>query len=144
MKAMSAEVERYSARQLHLSQDGAARAHRAQETESAPGGTRRARVRACDSRGRPRRLCAKFAVGESITVADLAQKMAVKGADVVKALFKMGVMATINQAIDHDTAALVAEELGHKVVQAEEHDAETALLRACREARAKASRVRRW
>jgi len=69
----------------------------------------------------------EIAIGDSIVVADLAQKMAVKGSDVVKALFKMGVMATINQVIDHDTAALVVEELGHKAVRAEEKTAETAL-----------------
>jgi len=68
-------------------------------------------------------------VGESILVSDLAQKMAVKGADVVKALFKMGVMATINQVIDHDTAVLVVEELGHTAVKAEENTAETTLAR---------------
>jgi len=67
------------------------------------------------------------AVGDTILVSELAAKMAVKGADVVKALFKMGVMATINQVIDHDTAVLVVEELGHKAVKAEEQTAETAL-----------------
>jgi translation initiation factor IF-2 len=56
----------------------------------------------------------EVAIGETITVADLAQKLALKGGEVVKALFKMGVMATITQSIDHDTAALVTEELGHK------------------------------
>ncbi len=66
-------------------------------------------------------------VGETIVVSDLAQKMAVKGADVVKALFKMGVMATINQVIDHDTAVLVVEELGHKAAPLEEKNAESAL-----------------
>src|SRR5690606_35568098 len=55
----------------------------------------------------------EVAIGEAITVADLAQKLAMKGGDVVKALFKMGVMATINQALDHDTAVLLVEELGH-------------------------------
>jgi translation initiation factor IF-2 len=50
---------------------------------------------------------------ETITVAELAQKMAVKGAEVVKTLFQMGVMATINQPIDQDTATLVVEEMGH-------------------------------
>ena len=67
------------------------------------------------------------AIGESIMVSDLAQKMAVKGADVVKTLFKMGVMATINQPIDHDTAVLVVEELGHKAVKLEEVNAENTL-----------------
>jgi translation initiation factor IF-2 len=68
------------------------------------------------------------AIGDAITVADLAQKLALKGGDVVKALFKMGVMATITQTIDHDTAALVTEELGHNVVVANANDAETELL----------------
>ena len=66
-------------------------------------------------------------IGETIVVSDLAQKMAVKGSEVVKALFKMGTMVTINQTIDHDTAALVVEELGHKPVDAEEKTAETEL-----------------
>jgi translation initiation factor IF-2 len=68
------------------------------------------------------------AIGETITVADLAQKMALKGGEVVKALFKMGVMATITQSIDHDTAALVTEELGHNVVRADASDVENELL----------------
>ena len=70
----------------------------------------------------------EVAIGEAITVADLAQKLALKGGDVVKALFKMGVMATITQSIDHDTAVLVVEELGHKAVAAESNDAESELL----------------
>nr|WP_240126113.1 translation initiation factor IF-2 [Thermomonas alba] len=70
----------------------------------------------------------EVAIGEAITVADLAQKLAMKGGDVVKALFKMGVMATINQTIDHDTAVLVTEELGHKAVSANTNDAESELL----------------
>ncbi|MGN6739575.1 translation initiation factor IF-2 [Dyella sp.] len=66
-------------------------------------------------------------VGDANVVADLAQKMAVKGSEVVKALFKMGVMATINQTIDHDTAVLVVEELGHTPVAESQNDAEAAL-----------------
>ena len=67
-------------------------------------------------------------IGETITVADLAQQMALKGGEVVKALFKMGVMATITQSIDHDTAVLVTEELGHTPVAATGNDAEDTLL----------------
>ncbi|HFC6388119.1 TPA: translation initiation factor IF-2 [Neisseria bacilliformis] len=52
-------------------------------------------------------------VPETITVADLAHKMAVKGVEVVKTLMKMGMMVTINQSIDQDTALIVVEELGH-------------------------------
>ncbi|TDB27917.1 translation initiation factor IF-2 [Stenotrophomonas sp. ATCM1_4] len=70
----------------------------------------------------------EIAIGETVTVADLAQKLALKGGEVVKALFKMGVMATITQSIDHDTAVLVTEELGHKAVRADTNDAEDALL----------------
>ncbi len=70
----------------------------------------------------------EIAIGEAITVADLAQKLAMKGGDVVKALFKMGVMATITQSLDHDTAALVVEELGHAAVAAAPEDAESELI----------------
>lgn len=69
----------------------------------------------------------EVAVGDAISVSDLAQKLAIKGGEVVKALFKMGVMATINEVLDHDTAVLVVEELGHKAIRAEEKDAEMAL-----------------
>ncbi len=70
----------------------------------------------------------EVAIGDAITVADLAQKLAMKGGDVVKALFKMGVMATITQSIDHDTAVLVVEELGHTAVRADADDAESELI----------------
>ena len=67
-------------------------------------------------------------IGENISVSDLAAKLALKGGEVVRALFKMGVMATINQVIDHDTAVLVVEELGHKASKTAEDDAEVALV----------------
>jgi|TARA_B110000977_G_scaffold162724_1_gene208347 translation initiation factor IF-2 len=51
---------------------------------------------------------------ESITVADLAQRMKVKAAEVIKVMFNMGAMATINQVIDQETATIVVEEMGHK------------------------------
>ena len=57
-------------------------------------------------------------VPEVISVADLAQKMAVKAGDVIKVLMQMGTMATINQILDQDTATLVVEEMGHTVVAA--------------------------
>jgi translation initiation factor IF-2 len=53
---------------------------------------------------------------ETITVAELAQKMSVKATEVIKSLMKMGTMVTINQALDQDTAAVVVEEMGHKYV----------------------------
>ena len=54
-------------------------------------------------------------IGETITVGDLAAQMSVKGAEVVKFMFKMGTPVTINQVLDQETAQLIAEELGHKV-----------------------------
>ncbi len=57
----------------------------------------------------------EVAIGETITVADLAAQMSVKGAEVVKFMFKMGTPVTINQVLDQETAQLVAEEMGHKV-----------------------------
>ena len=56
----------------------------------------------------------EVAIPEFISIAELAQRMSVKAAEVVKVLMKMGMMATINQPIDQDTAVLVVEELGHK------------------------------
>ena len=53
-------------------------------------------------------------IPETITVSELAQNLSVKGAEVVKQLMSMGVMATLNQPLDQDTAILVTEELGHK------------------------------
>ena len=54
-------------------------------------------------------------VGEIITVGQLAAGMAVKAGEVIKVLMGLGVMATINQAIDQDTATLVVEEMGHRI-----------------------------
>ncbi len=67
-------------------------------------------------------------IGESIQVGELAQKMAVKAGEVIKTLMKMGVMATINQPLDHDTAVLVVEEMGHTATEASDQDIELELL----------------
>ncbi len=66
----------------------------------------------------------EVAVGETITVAELAQRMAVKSSEVMKTMLNMGVIATINQPIDQDTAVLVIEEMGHvaKVLKADQVD----------------------
>ncbi|MCS6811098.1 MAG: translation initiation factor IF-2, partial [Tepidimonas sp.] len=63
-------------------------------------------------------------VPETITVADLAHKMAVKASEVIKVLMKLGQMVTINQSLDQDTAMIVVEELGHKAVAAALDDPE--------------------
>jgi translation initiation factor IF-2 len=66
-------------------------------------------------------------VPETISVADLAHKMAVKAAEVIKALMKMGMMVTINQVLDQETAIIVVEEMGHKAQAAAANDPETFL-----------------
>ncbi|MEA3413308.1 MAG: translation initiation factor IF-2 [Pseudomonadota bacterium] len=68
-------------------------------------------------------------IPETVTVAELAQKMAVKAPEVIKVLMGMGVMATINQSIDQDAAMLVVEEMGHKAVRHRVEDIETKLVR---------------
>ncbi|PLN15409.1 translation initiation factor IF-2 [Klebsiella pneumoniae] len=67
-------------------------------------------------------------IGETITVGELANKMAVKGSQVIKAMTKLGAMATINQVIDQETAQLVAEEMGHKVILRRENELEEAVM----------------
>jgi len=67
-------------------------------------------------------------IGESTTVADLAQQMSVKGVALVKTLMGMGIMATINQTIDQETAQLVAEEMGYNVNLVADNAAEIELL----------------
>jgi translation initiation factor IF-2 len=67
-------------------------------------------------------------IPESISVAELAQRMAIKGNEVVKVLFNMGAMVTINQVIDQDTATLVVEELGHVAKQIDSTDVDEQLL----------------
>ena len=66
-------------------------------------------------------------VPETITVADLAHKMAVKAGEVIKALMKMGMMVTINQVLDQDTAIIIVEEMGHIAKAAAANDPETFL-----------------
>ncbi|WP_298597346.1 translation initiation factor IF-2 [Zoogloea sp.] len=61
-------------------------------------------------------------VPETISVADLAHKMAVKATEVIKALMKMGTMVTINQVLDQDTAMIIVEEMGHKALAAKLDD----------------------
>ena len=67
-------------------------------------------------------------IGETITVAELAQKMAVKASEVIKTLMKLGEMASINQVIDQATAQVVAEEMGHKTVLRKENELEEEVL----------------
>jgi translation initiation factor IF-2 len=67
-------------------------------------------------------------VPDGITVAELAQRMSIKAAEVIKVLMKMGMMVTINQPLEHDTAVLVVEEMGHIPVEQRDEDVEAELL----------------
>ncbi|MDX1496313.1 MAG: translation initiation factor IF-2, partial [Salinisphaeraceae bacterium] len=67
-------------------------------------------------------------IPEFITVGELASRMAVKAPEVIKVMMGMGVMATINQSVDHDTATLVVEEMGHKPLTAKPKNIEAEVL----------------
>jgi len=67
-------------------------------------------------------------IPETITVADLAHKMSVKAAEVIKTLMKLGQMVTINQVLDQETAMIVAEEMGHKATAAKLDDPDALLV----------------
>jgi len=72
-------------------------------------------------------LVREIAVPESITVGELAHRMSVKAAEVIKALMKLGTMATINQVLDQETAMILVEEMGHKAKAAKLDDPESLL-----------------
>jgi translation initiation factor IF-2 len=80
-------------------------------------------------------------IPESITVSELAQRMSVKGTEVVKAMMNLGSMVTINQTIDQDTAAIVVEEMGHKAKLLQENALEDEILRAARQEGEEVSRA---
>ena len=106
-----------------LSDDGGARARslaalkRAREKEKRHFGPREAQ---------PKQV-RDVVVPEAITVQELANRMAEKGADLVKALFKMGMPVTINATIDQDTAELLVTEFGHNITRVSDADADLAL-----------------
>ncbi len=79
-------------------------------------------------------------IADTITVGDLAQRMAVKSSEVIKSLMNMGMMVTINQMIDQDTAVLVVEEMGHTAKVLKETELEDQLLEAVVDADSEAER----
>jgi translation initiation factor IF-2 len=102
---------RYGRQELHVASDVSSRYKKKRRVKS------RAMPSATDGRHGFEMPTApvvrEVSVGETVSVAELAQKMAVKATEVIKVLMNMGIMATINQPIDQDTAVLVVEELGH-------------------------------
>ena len=81
-----------------------------------------------DSKDAPAKITRDVVVPEEIAVSELANRMAVRGNDVVRELMKMGVMANVNDVIDADTAELVVTELGHKITRVTEADVESDLF----------------
>ena len=110
-KKGKAHETRYGRKELHVAGDKSGRRRRKTTTRRRPVNINTDGAHGFERPTAP--VVREVEIPESIAVAELAQRMAVKGNEVVKALFNMGAMVTINQVIDQDTAVLVVEELGH-------------------------------
>jgi translation initiation factor IF-2 len=110
-KKGKAPETRYGRKELHVAGDKSGRRKRKTPMRRRPVSISRDGQHGFERPTAP--VIREVEIPESISVSELAQRMAVKGNEVVKALFNMGAMVTINQVIDQDTAALVVEELGH-------------------------------
>ncbi len=104
-------------------EDGAARARSLAALKRAREKEKRAQRSGRPSEPREKQIRSVI-VPEAITVQELAKRMGEKGADLVKSLFKMGSMVTVNQTIDQDTAELLVEEFGHNIQRVSEADVE--------------------
>ena len=87
----------------------------------------KARQKAMGFGNKPEKQVRDVQLPETIVISELANRMAERGADVVKSLMKMGMMVTMNQAIDADTAELVIEEFGHRAIRVTDADVEQAI-----------------
>ncbi len=125
-EASDDRATRYGRQELHIVGDVSSR-HKKKRTRD----TRRRTFGESDAKHGfempTARVVREVPIGEAMTVAELAQKMAVKATEVIKVLMTMGVMATINQTIDQDVAVLVVEEMGHKPVVRKENEIESDL-----------------
>jgi translation initiation factor IF-2 len=88
--------------------------------------------------GAPEPLIREISVPETITVADLAHKMAVKAAEVIKTMMKLGTMVTINQVLDQETAMIIVQEMGHKPIAAKLDDPDMLLAASAQTSTAEA------
>ena len=117
------EAKGFQRTELHVSSDASARFKKKKQHQQQSKSRRPLQVNVSSQHGfeRPAAPVKRdVQIGETITVAELAQRMAVKANEVIKVMMNMGVMATINQPIDQDTAVLVVEELGHTAVVVKE------------------------
>ncbi len=102
---------RYGREELHVAGDVSSRYKKKRRTKSRPVSAGAEGKHAFEMPTAP--VVREVGIGETVTVGELAQRMAVKATEVIKVLMNLGVMATINQPIDRDTAVLVVEEMGH-------------------------------
>jgi translation initiation factor IF-2 len=102
---------RYGRQELHVAGDVSSRYKKKRRTKSRPTSAGPEGRHAFEMPTAP--VVREVGIGETVTVSELAQKMAVKANEVIKVLMNIGVMATINQPLDRDTAVLVVEEMGH-------------------------------
>jgi translation initiation factor IF-2 len=123
------KATRYGRQELHVSTDVSSR-----YKKKKPVRTRRGVAPAAEGRHGfempTQPMKREVSIPETITVAELAGKMAIKGSEVIKTLMNMGVMATINQPLDQDTAVLVVEEMGHSAKALNENALEEGLQTA--------------
>jgi len=123
-RAKSRPSTRYGRKELHVAGGAAARRRKP--------GTRVRRTSSHTSEhafSRPTApVTREIAIPEAITVSDLAKLMAVKAGEVIKVLMQMGMMVTINQPLDQDSAILVVEEMGHTAILAQDKDVESQLM----------------
>jgi translation initiation factor IF-2 len=125
-----ASTGKFQRTELHVSSDASARFKKKKQQQQTKS-RRPAQVNVAAQHGFEKPTAAviyEVQVPETITVGELAQRMAVKANEVIKVMMNMGVMATINQPIDQDTAVLVVEELGHTAVPVKESAVEDQLL----------------
>ncbi|HET6564891.1 MAG TPA: translation initiation factor IF-2, partial [Xanthomonadales bacterium] len=123
-KEKASSATRYGRKELHVA-DGAAIRRRKPGKRSKPSASGPSE----HGFSRPTApVLREVAVPEAITVAELAKLMAVKAGEVIKTLMRMGMMVTINQPLDQDTAILVVEEMGHAATAASARDVEQDLI----------------
>lgn len=127
-RAAEGHETRYGRKELHVDSDRSGTRRKGKKVQ-------RARVSA-KSGDRPKHgferptepIIREVSIPETVTVGELAQKMSVKAAEVIKKMMSMGTMVTINQVIDQETALIVVEEMGHKGKALQEGDVEDAIL----------------
>ncbi|WP_297527882.1 translation initiation factor IF-2 [Thiohalobacter sp.] len=116
---------RYGREELHVAADKSGRRRKKK------GRTRDVSLQATERHGfaKPTApVVREVAIPETIKVSELAQKMSIKAAELIKELMKLGIMATINEVLDQETAVLVVEELGHKAKPLKENELEEDLV----------------